>query len=212
MLERFLAALRAVGPLAELLSVIAGLIYSLLAVRQDRRCWLFGGLSSTILAGLAVQARLPMQAVLQVVYVVMAIYGFFHWSRSGSRTGEGAAVQGTSAPIGRWPWPVHLAWVAAIAVGTGLLAPAIAAWTAAAWPRLDTGTMLASLLATWMIARLRLENWLYWIVIDAVSLYLYLQQGLALVASLYAIYLVIALFGWFTWRARWRQQQAAAAR
>jgi nicotinamide mononucleotide transporter len=202
-LERFLDGLRATSP-AELVSVLAGLAYGVLAVRQDRRCWLFGGLSSAILAWLAAQARLPMQALLQVVYVLMAVYGFWHWSREGA-TGAGGLR------IGYWPWGVHLGIGAAIAAGTAVLAPAVAEWTAAAWPRLDTATMLASLLATWMVARVRLENWLYWIVIDAVALFLYAAQGLMFVAVLYFVYLVIAVYGWFEWRARLRRQPAAAA-
>ncbi|MCC6170916.1 MAG: nicotinamide mononucleotide transporter [Gammaproteobacteria bacterium] len=205
MFERIAEGLRASSP-AELLAVLAGLVYGVLAVRQDRRCWLFGGLSSAILATLAARARLPMQALLQLVYVAMSVYGFRHWGR-----GVRAASAAMTMPIGVWPLRVHLAIGLGVAAGTWLLAPAVAAWSAAAWPRLDTATMLASLFATWMVARLRLENWLYWIVIDAVSLYLYAAQGLAFVALLYLVYLLIAVFGWFEWRARWRRQRTSGA-
>ncbi|MCU0760226.1 MAG: nicotinamide riboside transporter PnuC [Steroidobacteraceae bacterium] len=201
MLERIVEGLRATSP-AELASVLAGLAYGVLAVRQDRRCWLFGGFSSAILAWLAAQARLPMQSMLQVAYVLMAGYGFWHWSR--------ASRQRSTLSIGVWPWPAHVAIGVAIAAGTAALAPWVEGWTAAAWPRLDTATMLASLLATWMVARVRLENWLYWIAIDAVSLYLYAVQGLSFVALLYLVYLVIAVFGWFEWRGRLRRQSAVA--
>ena len=184
-----------------MVSVAAGIVYGVLAVRQDRRCWLFGGLSSAILAWLAAQARLPMQAALQLVYVAMAVYGWRHW----------AAEAGAAPAIGTWPLPRHLAIAAGLGLATLGLAPLVGAWTAAAWPRLDTATMLASLLATWMTARVRLENWLYWIVIDSLSAFLYARQGLPFVALLYAAYLVIAVFGWVEWRRRWRRQLAAAS-
>jgi nicotinamide mononucleotide transporter len=213
MLDGVLDGLRATSP-AEIVSVLAGLAYGVLAVRQDRRCWVFGGISSSILAWLAAQARLPMQSLLQVAYVLMAGYGFWHWSRASAAVagaaGDGGRPAAAALAIGVWPWKVHGAIAVAIAVGTAALAPWVAEWTAAAWPRLDTATMLASLLATWMVARVRLENWLYWIVIDAVSLYLYAAQGLAFVALLYLVYLVIAVFGWFEWRGRLRRQSAAA--
>ena len=61
---------------------------------------------------------------------------------------------------------------------------------------------------TWMTARVRLESWLYWIVIDSVSFYLYAAQRLSFVALLYLAYLLIAAFGWFEWRSRLRRQLA----
>lgn len=202
LLQQFLDGLRATSG-AEAVSVVAGIVYGVLAVRQSRFCWAFGGFSSAILAWLAARSQLPMQALLQVAYVMMSVYGYWHWSRRPA--GE------ASMPIGWWPMRVHLAIGVVIALATWLLAPRIAAATQAAWPRLDTATLLASLLATWMVARVRLENWLYWIVIDAVSLFLYGAQGLMFVALLYLVYLVIAVFGWFEWRARLRRQLAPAA-
>ena len=199
LLQQFLVGLKGTSA-AEAVSVLAGLVYGVLAVRQNRLCWLFGGVSSAILAWLAARAQLPMQALLQLAYVAMSVYGFRHWSR-----------QATSMPIGWWPWRVHLGIGVAIALATWALAPWIAAATQAAWPRLDTATLLASLLATWMVARVRLENWLYWIVIDAIAMFLYGALGLLLVAVLYAVYLVIAVFGWFEWRSRLRRQGAATA-
>ena len=142
LLERLLEGLRATST-TELVSVGAGVVYGVLAVRQDRRCWLFGGLSSAILAWLAAQARLPMQAVLQLVYVAMAVYGWRHW----------AGDAGAAPPIGTWPLRRHVAIAVGLTLSTWLLAPLVGGWTAAAWPRLDTATMLASLLATWMTDR-----------------------------------------------------------
>jgi nicotinamide mononucleotide transporter len=198
-LQQFVEGLRA-SSLAETVSVLAGLAYGVLAVRQNRLCWVFGGVSSAILAWLAARSRLPMQSLLQVAYVVMSVYGFLRWSRQT----DGAA----SLTIRWWPWRVHVGIGFVIALLTWSLAPWIAATTQAAWPRLDTATMLASLLATWMVARMRLENWLYWIVIDAIAVFLYGSQGLMFVAVLYFVYLVIAVFGWFEWRARLRLQSA----
>ena len=99
---------------------------------------------------------------------------------------------------------MHVLLLAAIVSVGLLLAPVVAKWTQAAWPRLDTITLLASLLATAMVAVAKLENWLYWIVIDAVSVFLYASQGLWFVALLYLLYLCIAISGYVEWRRRWR--------
>lgn len=187
-------ALLATSP-AEIMAVAMGLAYVLLTVRRNRWCWVAGGISSLILAVLFAQARLPMQSGLQVWYVLMSVYGWFTWSRP------------ASGQIVVWGPARHLGGVLASLIVAALLAHWLAAETRAAWPLLDAATTTLSLFATWQVARLVRENWLYWIVIDAVSLVLYAAQGLALTAVLFAIYLVVAAVGYFAWRAQWRQQQ-----
>lgn len=190
---------------AELVSVVTGIAYVLLVVRQSRWCWVFGAVSSGILVVLAAEAGLPMQAALQVAYVLMAVYGFWHWSRAGRTTDVAAAA----LQVGTWPAWKHAVAIAAIAGMALLLAPHVSALTGAAWPRLDLAAMAGGLLATWMVARLLLENWLYWMVIDSVSIFLYASQGLAFIAVLYGVYLLISISGYFSWRARMRAQRGA---
>lgn len=195
MLEAFLAGLRATSP-AEGLAVLLGLVYVLLAVRRSRWCWVAGGLSSAILIYLAARARLPMQAGLDAYYVLMSVYGFAHWTRN---NGEATRVPGF------WPLRSHLlAWVVILA-GSALSARWLAAQTHAAWPLLDSLTTWASLLATWLEARVRVESWIYWIAIDAVLVFLFAKQGLVFIATLFAVYLVISLFGFASWSRTSRQ-------
>ena len=72
--------------------------------------------------------------------------------------------------------------------------------TAAALPWLDSFISWASLLATWMVARKVLENWLYWFAIDSLSLGVFLSRGLYLTAVLFAVYLVLIVIGYRRWR------------
>ena len=76
----------------------------------------------------------------------------------------------------------------------------LASSTSASWPFVDSFTTWGSVLTTFMVARKILENWIYWIVIDAVSIFLYLDRGLYLYAGLFVIYVIIAIFGYFGWR------------
>ena len=184
-----LADLAATSP-AEAVAVIAGLVYVVLTVRRNRWCWLAGGVSSLILAVLAAQSRLPMQAALQAWYVAMSVYGWLRWS----------ADSGTAVAV--WRWRSHLLGVGACLLASVGVAGWVAAATNAAWPLLDTATTVFSLFATWQVARMVRENWLYWIVIDAISLFIFAAQGLVLTALLFTVYLVVAVVGYVSW---WRQ-------
>ena len=190
---------------AELLSLAAGVAYALLAVRQNRWCWAFGAVSSSILVGLSWRAGLPMQSGLQALYVAMACYGFWHWSR------QPPAAGADGLRIRRWPALRHVWVLLGIALFAALAAPQLAASGPAAWPILDSVATAGSLVATWMVARLQLENWLYWIAVDALSMFLYASQGLAFIALLYALYLAIAVFGFIEWQRRYRAQQRRSA-
>jgi nicotinamide mononucleotide transporter len=200
MIENLLAQLRAIAPL-EAISVATGLIYSLLAVKRNRLCWVAGGVSSAILVYLAARGRLPMQAALQAYYVVMAFYGFWQWSKQ----------QGGQAPaVSKWPLRHHLiAWLVILAV-SAVSARWLAQETQAAWPFLDSVTTWASLLAAWLVARSKLENWLYWIATDSVLVFLFVKQGMVFVASLFAAYLVISVFGYRSWLQNYRQHAPAS--
>ena len=80
----------------------------------------------------------------------------------------------------------------------------------AALPWLDSFTTVAAVVATWMVARKIFENWLYWFVIDSVSIYLYLSRDLPLTAILFAGYLVMIVIGSLRWWRTYQQQPAFA--
>jgi len=83
--------------------------------------------------------------------------------------------------------------------------------TEAAWPYLDSFTTWASVVTTYMVTKKVLENWLYWIVIDSLSIFLYLDRGLHLTALLFVGYTVIAIFGFYQWRQSHQQAKVTLA-
>ena len=188
LIDSILAGLRNTSA-PEAVSVVFGLLYSILAVRRTRWCWVAGGISSIILVVLAWEAKLPMQACLQGYYVGMAFYGFWHWSRDGSKT----------KPVSTWPLRAHLISWGVIVVLSAATSRYLASETQAAWPFLDSLVTWGSLLATWLTAQVKLENWLYWIVFDAIAIFLFVSQGLMFVALLFTAYLVISALGFLTW-------------
>ena len=82
-------------------------------------------------------------------------------------------------------------------------------WTDAALPFFDAATTVCALLATWMVTQRLLENWLYWIAINTVSIGLYLSRDLSLTAALFAGYVILAIVGYRTWRRQWLRQHNA---
>jgi len=182
----------------ELIAVVLALIYVLLAIAEQRYCWLAAGLSAALYLGIFWRAALLMEAVLQLFYVVMAGYGWWCWGTHGSAD---------ERPIRRWPWRQHVTAIAAIGVLSGICGSLLDRYTDAALPWLDSLTTIGALVTTWMVAQKLLENWLYWIVIDALSIYLYLARDLHLTAGLFALYIALAFVGWYTWRQHYRRQR-----
>jgi nicotinamide mononucleotide transporter len=182
-------------------SVVLGIAYSLLAVRRSRWCWVCGASSSAIIMYLSALHRLPMQAGLQAYYVAVSVYGFRRWVRH-SKDAE--------SQVTTWPLRAHAASWAVILIVSLLSARWLAAETEAAWPFLDSVTTWASLLATWLVVQMKLENWLYWIAIDVVLTYLFGAQRLYLLALMFACYLCISVVGFLAWFKTYRRQAARA--
>lgn len=195
------------SPTVELLAAIeilafgAGGLYVILAARRNRLCWIPGAVGAALFGVLAAFRGLPMQSGLQVYYVGMSVYGWMNWSRS-ARDGD--------LPVSTWSWRGHLLACAALTGISFLTAQWLAAETRAAWPLLDSLTTWFSLFATWLVARAKLENWIYWIIIDGVLVFLCYVQDMRLMALLYAFYVFVAAAGFVGWRRRMQLQAVPA--
>jgi nicotinamide mononucleotide transporter len=181
----------------EVAGVGLAIAYLLLAVRQSLWCWYAALASTLIYLFLFAGARLYMESALQLFYMAMAVYGWYQWRHGGT--------QGRGVRVSVWHWRGHAAVLAAVVLLSLASGWLLRRYTQAELPYLDSLTTWASLAATWMVARKILENWLYWFVIDALNIYLYLNRELYLTALLFAFYLVIILFGLRAW---WRDYRS----
>ena len=161
----------------ELAAVLLGIAYLLLAMRESLWCWYAAFASTAICLLLFWRVGLLMESALQVYYLGMAVYGWWHW-----RHGTGPDH---TLPITRWNGRQHAAAVAAVVAASLVSGALLASYSSAALPYLDSFTTWGSILTTWMVARKVLQNWHYWFVIDTVSIYLYASQGLWLTAALF---------------------------
>lgn len=187
--EQFLAELAAWSPLETVAAVLA-LLYLVLAARQNIWCWLCAFLSTTIYLGLFFDRQLYQQSVLQIFYLVMAVYGYIHWKRDDAR----------DLPVTRWPLSRHVQAAIAVIALTLITGWLEARFTDARLPYLDAFTTWGSVVTTWMVARKVLENWLYWLIVDGVLVYVYFVSALPATALLFVIYLGIVIAGYFSWR------------
>lgn len=186
---------------AEILATLLGAAYVILAARRSRLCWIAGSLASALLGALSYQRGLPMQAGLQVYYIGVSAYGWWNWSR---------AAAGQELPVGWAPARWHLLAALVILPLSWLSAGLLARETQAAWPLLDSLTTWTSVYATWLVARARIDNWLYWIVIDLVLAYLYYMQDSPIFALQFVAFSGLAVAGFLSWHRRLRGQGPAA--
>jgi len=191
LLQQVLRQAAATGPV-EIAAVVLGFAYIVQAIRQRRSGWIAGGLSTALYTLVFLDARLYLQAILQLLYLLLAVHGWREWGRD-ARAGTGLVVR----HLGPW---THVAVVAATLVMTALTAPALSAFSDAAAPWADSLGTWSSLAATWLMIRKVAANWLWWIVVDAGLAWLFASQGLWFTAALYLAFAALAGAGWAAWR------------
>jgi nicotinamide mononucleotide transporter len=179
-------------PLLEATAVLAAIAYLVLAIRQSIWCWPCACISTAIYILLFIDAGLYMESALNLFYLCMAAYGWVLWTR-GRRGSD-------RLPVTSWPRRRHGAAIIALCLLGGVNGWLLARYTDAAFPYADSMTTWAALWATWLLARKVLENWWYWLAIDAASVIIYWLRDLELTALLFVIYLLLIPFGIASWR------------
>ena len=172
----------------ELLAVIFSIIYVVLAAKQNVWCWAAAIISTTLYIYVCFTAQIYAETGLQCFYLVMAFYGYYNWNKKDQ-----------TLEITQWSIKTHLLILTLGAVLIFLTGFFLSTYTSAQMPIIDSFTTIFSLFATYMVVKKVLENWLYWIVIDIISVFLYDSRDLHLSAVLFIIYTGIAVFGYFNW-------------
>ena len=176
----------------ELVAAVFGMLGVALGIRQNVSSWPVGIVNVSLTFVVFFRAGLYSDMGLQVVYFVLCAYGWYQWLYGG----EGQ----TALTVSRTPRNV---WTKLAIVGVIFWA-ALGTFTArmpgAAVPYIDAATTTTSLAAQYMTTRKHIENWTVWIVVDTVYVALFIWRGLYLLALLYAVYLLLAVFGHFAWK------------
>ncbi len=199
MLDSLVAAAAAVS-ITEAVAVVLAIAYLVLAIRQNLSCWYAAFVSSLIYLWIFFDARLYMESALQIFYAAMAIYGWYQWRFGGSEH-EGVRIV-------VWQPLRHAIVIAGVLTLSAVFGWALSS-TDAVFPYLDSFTTVSAIVTTYMVARKVLENWIYWFVIDSLSVYLYIARELYLTAGLFLLYLGLVVLGFRAWLKDWRAQQAS---
>ncbi len=176
--------------LIELCAVVLAVMYLLLAVKQNIACWYAAFISTLFFLYIFWEVKLYMESALQVFYLVMAVYGWFQWRNA--KTGNG------TLPVNVWPVRYHLLAITFVILAT-ITSGSFLADTDQRLGYVDSFTTWGAIITTFMVARKVLENWIYWLVIDSVSICLYLDRELYFTALLFVAYIVIIMFGFRSW-------------
>lgn len=185
--------------LIEWIAVATGLTYVILAAKKSIWCWIFALISSSIYVYLCYSTQLYIESFLQVFYVVMAIVGWILWNKTKNQ----------KLFVKKWPLKYHI-WNLSLSAGvTILLGLTFIEWKEdQAYPFVDSFTTVFSLTATFMVTKKVLNNWIYWIVIDIVAIFLYMSRGFYMTSVLYLLFTILAIFGWLQWRKQYKLQQS----
>ncbi|MCC4831418.1 nicotinamide riboside transporter PnuC [Shewanella sp. 10N.7] len=183
----------------EAIAVILAIAYLVLAMRTNIWCWAAAFVSTAIYTVLFWKVSLLMESLLNVYYMAMAIYGFWLW-----RYGD-SDVHNTASPIISWSLKTHLIIIAVTSIISLIVGYLMATNTSASFPYLDALTTCFAVMTTYLVAKKVIENWYYWMVINSLSIYLYLQKGLMLTSGLLILYLFMAVSGYFMWRKKMQQ-------
>ena len=185
----------------EILGTIVGIVYLWLEYKANIYLWLVSIIMPAIYLYIFYVARLYADFAINIYYLLIAIYGWMAWKYgfklfSAKREKNGDEMLRVSHV------PKKL-WIRLMAVYVILqlsITWVLIAYTNSDVPWLDSFTTSVSILAMWLLARKYLEQWLVWIVVDVVSAGLYLYKDLYYTSALYAVYAIIAIFGYYKWK------------
>ena len=182
----------------EIVAALMGVAYILLAAKESQWCWFFAFFSTVIYTVLFWEGQLPMQALLNFYYMGMAVYGFWLWHKHGNKD--------DLLSISSWHWTKNLFFIAGGLVISAMLSNYLETNVQSQSPTLDAYITVFSVMNTWLMAKKILQNWLYWIFIDAAAVVLYVETAYYATAILFILNTILAAAGFMNWLKLYRQQ------
>ena len=180
----------------EVLGTIFGLLYILLSIKENIWCWPAGLITSALYIYVFFTTKFYADMGLQVYYLIMSIYGWYHWMfGSKSKKQDDLEISKTNLKLA-------ILLFLANAVLFIIISYILVNFTDSEIPYWDAFTTAASFVATWMLARKIIEHWIIWVIVDIVSLSLYVYKGLYPTVILFLVYTVLAVFGYLEWKKR----------
>jgi nicotinamide mononucleotide transporter len=184
----------------EMLAVIFSIAYTVLAAYESNWCWPAAIISVSIYIYICFSAKLYSETGLQLFYMGMAFYGWWLWNKN-KTTDQKLIISKITAKA-------HTILTLSGLLFTCVFYFIMKTYTDAALPLADAFVTAFSLTTTYMMTKKYIENWIWWIVIDGLSIYIFISRNLPLTALLYFIYVIIVVVAYFKWRGELQYQKA----
>lgn len=176
----------------DIVTTVLGLAYIILEYRASIWMWAVGFAMQALGIVLYYQKGLYADCAMEFYYLSMTVYGYWKW------------IHGTASkealPIRHFPKRLVGYWILVIGIVWGIIYFLLVTFTNSTVPLADSFTTALSIVGIWALAHKYLEQWFIWIAVDVVTAILYWHKDIPFKASLYALYVVIAIFGYFKWR------------
>ena len=189
----------------ELTGTLVGLIYLWLEYRASIWLWLAGLIMPAIYVFVYYDAGLYADVGINIYYLLASVYGIIYWAWGRKKSKDEPAQE---IPITLTPKRQYLPLLTISVVLTIAIAQILINFTDSNVPWADSFTTALSIVGMWMLARKYCEQWLIWIMVDVVCSVLYVYKELYFTAGLYALYAVIAYFGYLKWKKMMETQTA----
>jgi len=176
----------------EILGALAGFVYIFFEIKVSKWMWPIGLLTSVFYVVVFFDSKFYADMSLQFYYIVISIIGWYWWLKGGNNGVELSINKLTNQLLIK---------ILIVSIFVFLaISYILVNYTDSPLPYWDALTTSLSIVATWMLARKIIEQWLFWIVIDLVSMVLYLYKGLYPTSVLFLIYSILAVYGYIKWR------------
>ncbi|EKD93350.1 MAG: hypothetical protein ACD_28C00163G0001 [uncultured bacterium] len=182
----------------EIVATIFGLASVYFTVKQNIWCWPTGLVMVFLYIFIFYGAKLYSDALLQVIYIFMQIYGWYHWVYGDKER--------KSLPVSRLSHQQSRLWGLVAVVGTAGWGYFMINNTDASFPYADAFIVVLSLIAQWFLARKILESWVLWIIVDVVAVYVYFSKELYPTSILYIVFFFLAIKGLLEWKTSFKKQ------
>ncbi len=187
----------------EIVAAILGLLFIYFEIKENKLLWVTGLATSVFYIYVFFVAKLYADMSLQLYYVVVSIYGWIKWTQAGNKNNTKEEL-----PISRLTNSLAFKLLLSTTVIYFLIAYILVNYTDDAFPYWDAFTTALGIVGTWMLAQKILEQWLVWIVADAVSLCLYFYKEMYPTVVLFAVYTALAVLGYYRWKKTFLKQNA----
>ncbi len=179
----------------ELAGTIFGLVYVWFSIRQSLNTWPAGIITSMIYCWVFLEAKFYAGMGLQLYYLIISVYGWWSWTHGEKSNSGEDELRVSRTSQGLW-----IKLFSTNLILNVLMYFLLKRYTDSPVPFWDAFTTSLSIVATWMLARKKLEHWLIWIFVDFISASVYFHRGLYSTVFLFLVYAIMAGIGFYEWQ------------